>query len=522
MNLMKMSLMGLCLVAGMTAWAQHDAGLQDLADLLGGGRPTDSVAVAEEAPASAPAQTTPTQEVTQSRAKSERFSVGASSGGSVGAGLPANMAVGATRTKTAIPRKPAGDPNIREVIGKGYGATRQEALTNACRDAIEFAVGLFVDSETLVDNFELKKDEILTQSNGYIAPNGITIMWEGPTSRGHCIQIKAKVKMQEVTHSLRDIAPVSTSDASPLAGVLATATSKQSRDERAAALIARELDGFDPVRQLYAIRLVNEAGTQNPTLVTDKNGDPKIVDGLYTVRYLYEIYPLTDVYFDVFVPRFDQLLSQISLRQPRTIFMKATRKATFSSNVNTFNTIGASYGNNFPGVIRQKNYYMIGYKKERKSQGKLNNKKDEGAVFTIVTMMNPSLSAITAKDYFLAPKVVETYTAWEDAYYGENHPSRCVEYFLQVQDGQGNILAQSAFSVPTNVVLYRSRMKNASLDYSAPRVEWMPLTSAHSHGSLSESASYYPTLRSYVDVQLSAEDMTNARNVSIGLMEWAQ
>lgn len=515
MNLMKVSLMGLCLVAGMTAWAQNDAGLQDLADLLGGGRPTDSVEVAEEAPASAPAQTTPTQEVTQSRAKSERFSVGASSGGSVGAGLPANMAVGATRTKTATPRKPAGDPNIREVIGKGYGATRQEALTNACRDAIEFAVGLFVDSETLVDNFELKKDEILTQSNGYIAPNGITIMWEGPTSRGHCIQIKAKVKMQEVTHSLRDIAPVSTSDASPLAGVLATATSKQSRDERAAALIARELDGFDPVRQLYAIRLVNEAGTQNPTLVTDKNGDPKIENGLYTVRYLYEIYPLTDVYFDVFVPRFDQLLSQISLRRPRTILMKGTRKATHSGDVNDIAPI--YNGDNFPGVIKQKSYYEIGYKNEEKREGKIRGKQNEGVVLSIVTMMNPALTAITAKDYFLAPKVVETYTAWEDAYYGEHSPSRCVEYFLQVQDGQGNILAQSAFSVPTNVILYKSTMKSSSSEYCAERVEWMPLTR-----SFRGYSTYSMTLRSYVDVQLTAEDMANARNVSIGLMEWAQ
>lgn len=517
MNLMKVSLMGLCLVAGMTAWAQNDAGLQDLADLLGGGRPTDSVEVAEEAPASAPAQTTPTQEVTQSRAKSERFSVGASSGGSVGAGLPANMAVGATRTKTATPRKPAGDPNIREVIGKGYGATRQEALTNACRDAIEFAVGLFVDSETLVDNFELKKDEILTQSNGYIAPNGITIMWEGPTSRGHCIQIKAKVKMQEVTHSLRDIAPVSTSDASPLAGVLATATSKQSRDERAAALIARELDGFDPIRQLYGIRLVNEAGVQNPTLVTDKNGDPKIVDGLYTVRYLYEIYPLTDVYFDVFVPRFDQLLSQISLRRPRTILMKGTRKATHSGDVNELSTIDASHGDNFPGVIKQKNHYEIGYKNEGKRDGKIRDKENEGVVLSIVTMMNPALTAITAKDYFLAPKVVETYTAWEDAYYGERSPSRCVEYFLQVQDGQGNILAQSAFSVPTNMILYKSTMKSSSSGYCAERVEWMPLTRSYWNYS-----TYSMTLRSYVDVQLTAEDMANARNVSIGLMEWAQ
>lgn len=516
MNLMKVSLMGLCLVAGMTAWAQNDAGLQDLADLLGGGRPTDSVAVAEEAPASAPAPA-PTQEVTQSQGASERFSVGVSSGGSVGAGLPANMAVGAARTKTATPRKPAGDPNIREVIGKGYGATRQEALTNACRDAIEFAVGLFVDSETLVDNFELKKDEILTQSNGYIAPDGITIMWEGPTSRGHCIQIKAKVKMQEVTHSLRDIAPVSTSDASPLAGVLATVTSKQSRDERAAALIARELDGFDPVRQLYGIRLVNEAGVQNPTLVTDKNGDPKIENGLYTVRYLYEIYPLTDVYFDVFVPRFDQLLSQISLRRPRTILMRGTRETIHPGYVNELDITGASYGDNFPGVIKQKNHYEIGYKNEEKIDGKIRGKQNEGVVLSIVTMMNPALTAITAKDYFLAPKVVETYTAWEESYYGEYSPSRCVEYFLQVQDGQGNILAQSAFSVPTNVILYKSTMKSSSSVYCAERVEWMPLTRSYRGYS-----TYSTTLRSYVDVQLTAEDMANARNVSVGLMEWAQ
>ncbi len=520
MNLMKVSLMGLCLVAGMTAWAQNDAGLQDLADLLGGGRPTDSVEVAEEAPASAPAQTTPTQEVTQSRAKSERFSVGASSGGSVGAGLPANMAVGAARTKTATPRKPAGDPNIREVIGKGYGATRQEALTNACRDAIEFAVGLFVDSETLVDNFELKKDEILTQSNGYIAPDGIKIMWEGPTSRGHCIQIKAKVKMQEVTHSLRDIAPVSTSDASPLAGVLATATSKQSRDERAAALIARELDGFDPIRQLYGIRLVNEAGTQNPTLVTDKNGDPKIENGLYTVRYLYEIYPLTDVYFDVFVPRFDQLLSQISLRRPRTIFMKAKRERShYIDNVNEDSFPYDNYSTgNFPGVMRQGSYYEIDYRDEVKENGVIQGKKNEGVVLSIVTMMNSSLSAITAKDYFLAPKVVDAYLAWEDAYYAYN-PRHCIEYFVQVQDGQGNMLAQSAFSVPTSAILLGSSMGRGGYADRAARVEWLPLLKWPESNFTSL---YSTTLRSYVDVQLTAEDMANARNVSIGLMEWAQ
>ena len=291
-------------------------------------------------------------------------------------------------------------------------------------------------------------------------------------------------------------------------------------DERAAALIARELDGFDPIRQLYGIRLVNEAGTQNPTLVTDKNGDPKIVDGLYTVRYLYEIYPLTDVYFDVFVPRFDQLLSQISLRRPRTIFMKAKRERShYIDNVNEDSFPYDNYSTgNFPGVMRQGSYYEIDYRDEVKEHGVIQGKKNEGVVLSIVTMMNSSLSAITAKDYFLAPKVVDAYLAWEDAYYAYN-PRHCIEYFVQVQDGQGNMLAQSAFSVPTSAILLGSSMGRGGYADRAARVEWLPLLKWPESNFTSL---YSTTLRSYVDVQLTAEDMANARNVSIGLMEWAQ
>ena len=192
--------------------------------------------------------------------------------------------------------------------------------------------------------------------------------------------------------------------------------------------------------------------------------------------------------------------------------MRGTRKANHSDDVNDISPI--YNGDNFPGVIKQKSYYEIGYKNEEKREGKIRGKQNEGVVLSIVTMMNPSLSAITAKDYFLAPKVVETYLAWEEAYYDSEH---CIEYFLQIQDTQGNILAQSAFSVPSNVILYKSTMNGNDWWYGASRVEWMPLT--RSYGGYS---TYTMTLRSYVDVQLTAEDMANARNVSIGLMEWAQ
>ena len=494
MNLMKVSLMTFGLVATMTVLAQNGPNSQ--------GRTQGQV-----------------------RDANERFSMETSTGGaSVGAGIPANLAVGASQIKVTTPPQQVGDPNVREVIGKGYGATRQEALDAACRDAIEFAVGLFIDSETLVDTFEMRKEEILSQSNSYIAPNGIEVMWEGPTTRGYCIQIKAKVKMQEVTNSLRGIAPVSTADASPLAGMLATATTKMSRDDRAAALLARELKDLDPIRQLYGIRLVDEPGTDNPILVTDEKGNPKLDNGLYTVRYLYEIYPLTDVYFDVFVPRFDQLLSQISVRKPRTIFMTATHGVDdHPEKVNDAVHSYQCHERNFAGVIQQKDYYDLMYNSEVKCEGKISNREAEGVVLSIVTMMNPSLSAITAKDYFLAPKVVDAYMAWEKSYYNMYYDSAThlsphyIEYFLQIQDGQGKILAQRAFGVPTWAILHKSSM-GGELD-TANRVEWVPL--------LKYPYSYVPvryatTARSYIDVQLSAEDMTNARSVSIGLMDWRQ
>lgn len=489
MNLMKVSLMTFGVVVALTVLAQNDSNSQ--------GRTQG-----------------------QAREANERFSMENSTGGaSVGAGIPANLSVGASQIKVTTPQQKGGDSNIREVIGKGYGATRQEALDAACRDAIEFAVGLFVDSETLVGTFEMKKDEILTQSNNYIAPNGIEVMWEGPTSRGYCIQIKAKVKMQEVTNSLRGIAPVSTADASPLAGMLATATTKMSRDDRAAALLARELKDFDPIRQLYGIRLVDEPGTDNPILVTDEKGNPKLDNGLYTVRYLYEIYPLTDVYFDVFVPRFDQLLSQISVRKPRTIFMKATCEKWPDGERKEF-FLERTQKENFAGVMWQKNFYDLTYNSEVKREGMIPDREDEGVVLSIVTMMNPSLSAITAKDYFLAPKVVDAYGAWEKSYHKDSFYSRRIEYFLQIQDAQGKILAQRAFGVPTPEVLYTASMVKDGGFLSAHRVEWVPLVKFIS--GFYHANTYATTLRSYIDVQLSAEDMTNARSVSIGLMDWRQ
>ena len=60
------------------------------------------------------------------------------------------------------------DAEVVKVRGRGIGTNKMEALKDAYRDAVEQAVGLYVDAEQMVKNEDLVKDQILTQSNAYI------------------------------------------------------------------------------------------------------------------------------------------------------------------------------------------------------------------------------------------------------------------------------------------------------------------------------------------------------------------
>ena len=275
------------------------------------------------------------------------------------------------------------------------------------------------------------------------------------------------------------------------------------------------------MRQLYGIRLVNDPDTPNPTLVTDEKGNPKRDNGLYIVRYLYEIYPLTDVYFDVFVPRFTQLLQQISVREPHTFYPQIKRERC--PEPHKIDEPWSGQSRTFSGWQRQGDYYTISYNQEQKSSGSsgvsgyIDGRKDEGAVLSVVTLMNASLTAMTVKDYFLAPTVADVYRAWEAQYY--SYKPNCVEYFLRIQDAAGNVLAQTAFSVPTGDVLYHSAISGGGLrGRSAERIEWLPLLRCYWVGN----DNYVKTLRGRLEIKLSEADMMNARTVSIGLMDWMQ
>lgn len=79
----------------------------------------------------------------------------------------------------------------KEIMVEGYGESREEAINDGLRNAIEQAVGVLVDSETVVKNLQLVKDEIYTQSRGFV--NGFEVLSETEDNGGVRVRLKAVV-----------------------------------------------------------------------------------------------------------------------------------------------------------------------------------------------------------------------------------------------------------------------------------------------------------------------------------------
>jgi len=80
----------------------------------------------------------------------------------------------------------------KSITSTGMGATSEEAINDALRNAVEQAVGTLVSSETLVENYQVVKDQILSTSRGYI--NGFEILEQRRQPNGvFTATIKAEV-----------------------------------------------------------------------------------------------------------------------------------------------------------------------------------------------------------------------------------------------------------------------------------------------------------------------------------------
>jgi len=114
-----------------------------------------------------------------------------------------------TSPKPRIIEEQSKEP-IQEIIADGVAAitttsdiARDHAISDGLRKAVEQGVGTFINSETVVHNYSLLKDEIYAHAQGYIS--SYSIMDEEQKDNLYRVKVLAKVKLSNIENDLEAI-----------------------------------------------------------------------------------------------------------------------------------------------------------------------------------------------------------------------------------------------------------------------------------------------------------------------------
>ena len=145
-----------------------------------------------------------------------------------------------TPSKVLGPLKSTKD--VQVIVADGAGATQDEALKDAFRNAVRQVVGAVIDAETVVKNDEVIVDKVLAYSNGFIETYE-----EVPNSKKnqggiHRITIIAVVKKGNVVAKLK-AASVTVNELDGK-GLFAEITTKLDEEKNAEALLRNALEGY--------------------------------------------------------------------------------------------------------------------------------------------------------------------------------------------------------------------------------------------------------------------------------------
>lgn len=206
----------------------------------------------------------------------------------------------------------AEDGDIAKVKGKGIGIDKIEALKDAYRDAIERAVGLYVDAEQMVENEELVKDQILTHSNAYIEK--YKLIKEGTAENGLItVTILADVRKRALAQKIKGVMPkqtVSLSESSKDLHAEIVTDFKQKKD--AVAILKNELDNLSPIKQMMKVTL----GAEKPTVESIPEDD-----SLVRLWYPIKVEVDSNRYYNELVPRMKRIFDEIKASPSKRLDM---------------------------------------------------------------------------------------------------------------------------------------------------------------------------------------------------------
>jgi hypothetical protein len=136
----------------------------------------------------------------------------------------------------------AKDNGSQIVVAEGVGASPDEALKDAFRNAVRQVVGAVIDAETQVRNDELINDKVLTYSDGFIKKFDEIDGSKKQSGGLHRIRIKAEVERKSLLAKLRSSTVVST----PVngAGMFAEVAAKLEAEKEVNQILRKLFDGF--------------------------------------------------------------------------------------------------------------------------------------------------------------------------------------------------------------------------------------------------------------------------------------
>ena len=245
--------------------------------------------------------------------------------GTVVAGQPIAISFGQSQGASAAASSGA---DIVKVMARGVGVTKESALKDAYRDAVERAVGLYVDAEQMVKNDELVKDQVLTQSNAYIQhyDEVETRQIEGLVE----VRILATVQKRALASKLQSVMPPQTVrlDTGILKDAHAQMVSSETRAVDGAALLKNVLDKIDPVRTLIVagmrqdtMKVLEDVPAKERDIGKPLNlqNDNALSPNSVILRCLFELKLDQQKYFDEFLPSIQPTLEQIAKVAPRRV-----------------------------------------------------------------------------------------------------------------------------------------------------------------------------------------------------------
>lgn len=93
--------------------------------------------------------------------------------------------------------------DTKRVVVSGVGSDRDAAIKQGLRSAVEQTIGVFLKSETVVENYQLLSDKILSHSRGYV--ESYDIVHEGVQADFYTVTLSAVVIVKQLESTLIEL-----------------------------------------------------------------------------------------------------------------------------------------------------------------------------------------------------------------------------------------------------------------------------------------------------------------------------